>query len=41
MSNPKHKPEESAGRFAYDGLERLIHEKARLSTIRAGSCSGT
>jgi DNA-binding transcriptional ArsR family regulator len=33
MSNPKHKPEESAGRFAYDGLERLIHEKARLSIM--------
>jgi DNA-binding MarR family transcriptional regulator len=33
MSNPKHKPDEPAGRFAYDGLERLIHEKARLSIL--------
>src|SRR5882724_9359882 len=24
---------EPAGRFAYDGLERLIHEKARLSVL--------
>lgn len=33
MANTKHKPDESAGRFAYDGLERLIHEKARLSIM--------
>jgi DNA-binding MarR family transcriptional regulator len=24
---------ESAGRFAYDGLDRVIHEKARLSVL--------
>lgn len=33
MVNRKQKAEESAGRFAYDGLERLIHEKARLSIL--------
>jgi DNA-binding transcriptional ArsR family regulator len=33
MSNFKNKIDESAGRFAYDGLERLIHEKARLSIM--------
>jgi DNA-binding HxlR family transcriptional regulator len=29
-SNPKAEP---AGRFAYDGLDRVIHEKARLSVL--------
>ena len=24
---------ESVGRFAYDGLDRVIHEKARLSVL--------
>ena len=30
MSNPKRR---TAGRFAYDGLERVIHEKARLGIM--------
>lgn len=30
----KNKPNiDSAGRFAYEGLDRLIHEKARLSIV--------
>jgi DNA-binding MarR family transcriptional regulator len=33
MSNQKAKSEEAAGRFAYEGLERVIHEKARLSIM--------
>jgi len=33
MSNLKRKPPESTGRFAYDGLERVIHEKARLGIV--------
>jgi DNA-binding MarR family transcriptional regulator len=33
MSNHKLKMDESAGRFAYEGLERVIHEKARLSIM--------
>ena len=33
MSNPKNKPDEAVGRFAYEGLERVIHEKARLSIM--------
>ena len=28
MANPK-----SSGRFAYDGLDRIIHEKARLGIV--------
>lgn len=32
MSNRDHKPDD-AGRFAYEGLERLIHEKARLGIM--------
>src|ERR1700724_1039842 len=32
MSNPKNKYE-SVGRFAYDGIERVLHEKARLSIM--------
>lgn len=27
------KPSDEAGRFAYDGLERVIHEKARLGIL--------
>ncbi|MEX0718287.1 MAG: transcriptional regulator [Planctomycetaceae bacterium] len=27
------RPSESTGRFAYDGLDRVIHEKARLGII--------
>jgi DNA-binding MarR family transcriptional regulator len=30
MPDPKSEP---AGRFAYDGLDRVIHEKARLSVL--------
>ena len=26
-------PKEQAGRFAYDGLDRVIHEKARLGVL--------
>src|SRR5262245_77312 len=33
MSNPKPKHPETTGRFAYDGLERVIHEKARLGIV--------
>jgi DNA-binding MarR family transcriptional regulator len=33
MSNRKSKPDEGSGRFAYDGLERAIHEKARLGIM--------
>ncbi len=32
MANPSHK-DESTGRFAYDRLERVIHEKARLGIM--------
>jgi DNA-binding MarR family transcriptional regulator len=28
-----HNPQREPGRFAYEGLERLIHEKARLSIL--------
>src|SRR5580704_11299293 len=31
MKNPESKGE--AGRFAYDGLDRVIHEKARLGIL--------
>lgn len=30
---PEKKTDAPAGRFAYEGLDRLIHEKARLSII--------
>jgi DNA-binding HxlR family transcriptional regulator len=33
MSTNKNKPAEGFGRFAYEGLERVIHEKARLSIV--------
>ncbi len=33
MSNPRTKIAEPTGRFAYDGLERVIHEKARLGIV--------
>jgi predicted ArsR family transcriptional regulator len=29
----KHDPKESEGRFAYEGLDRVIHERARLSVL--------
>jgi DNA-binding MarR family transcriptional regulator len=32
MANHKH-TDEPLGRYAYDGLERVIHEKARLSIM--------
>ena len=33
MSYNKSKADESLGRFAYDGLERVFHEKARLGIM--------
>lgn len=33
MANPKNKPTEPSGRFAYDDLDRVIHEKSRLSIV--------
>ena len=33
MTPPKTTPEESTGRFAYEGLERIFHEKARLGIM--------
>jgi DNA-binding MarR family transcriptional regulator len=33
MTSPKTTPEESTGRFAYEGLERIFHEKARLGIM--------
>ena len=33
MANHKHKHNDDSGRFAYEGLERVIHEKARLSIV--------
>jgi DNA-binding MarR family transcriptional regulator len=30
---PRPDPKSADGRFAYDGLDRLIHEKARLSIV--------
>jgi DNA-binding MarR family transcriptional regulator len=30
---PANDPKSTTGRFAYDGLERVIHEKARLSIL--------
>ena len=29
----KLKPQSSEGRFAYEGLDRVIHERARLSIV--------
>jgi DNA-binding MarR family transcriptional regulator len=29
----KHEPQGSEGRFAYEGLDRVIHERARLSVL--------
>ncbi len=31
--NPDDRAEESTGRFAYEGLERIFHEKARLGIM--------
>ena len=33
-------PKSTAGRFAYDGLERVIHEKARLSILSSLASHG-
>jgi DNA-binding HxlR family transcriptional regulator len=33
MATNKNKHNDDSGRFAYEGLERLIHEKARLSIV--------
>jgi DNA-binding HxlR family transcriptional regulator len=33
MASNKHKGNDGSGRFAYEGLERVIHEKARLSIV--------
>jgi len=42
MANHKNKTHDATGRFAYEGLERIIHEKARLSiaTSLAGHPQG-
>jgi DNA-binding MarR family transcriptional regulator len=33
MAGNKHEPQENCGRFAYEGLERVMHEKARLGML--------
>lgn len=33
MAAPKRNPQENSGRFSYDGLERVMHEKARLGIL--------
>ena len=33
MSNPKNQTSDHLGRFAYEGLDRIIHEKARLGIV--------
>jgi DNA-binding transcriptional ArsR family regulator len=33
MASSKNKPNDASGRFAYEGLDRIIHEKARLSIV--------
>jgi DNA-binding MarR family transcriptional regulator len=33
MTSRRAKAEDAAGRFAYEGLERVIHEKARLGIL--------
>jgi DNA-binding MarR family transcriptional regulator len=33
MSEPKNRFAQSTGRYAYDGLERVFHEKARLGIM--------
>jgi DNA-binding MarR family transcriptional regulator len=33
MSNSKKPIQDAPGRFAYEGLDRVIHEKARLSIV--------
>jgi DNA-binding MarR family transcriptional regulator len=33
MAGNKHEPQDNPGRFAYEGLERVMHEKARLGML--------
>ncbi|MGE5191855.1 MAG: transcriptional regulator [Deltaproteobacteria bacterium] len=33
MAGSKHEPQDNPGRFAYEGLERVMHEKARLGML--------
>jgi DNA-binding MarR family transcriptional regulator len=33
MTRPRPEADDSTGRFAYDGLERIFHEKARLGIM--------
>ena len=33
MAHSKSRRDETTGRYAYDGLERIIHERARLSIM--------
>src|SRR5438046_5644094 len=33
MAGSKHEPQDNPGRFAYAGLERVMHEKARLGML--------
>lgn len=33
MATPKRPPADDTGRFAYEGLERVMHEKARLGIL--------
>jgi DNA-binding MarR family transcriptional regulator len=33
MAGTKHEPQDNSGRFAYEGLERVMHEKARLGML--------
>ncbi|HTI49499.1 MAG TPA: transcriptional regulator [Planctomycetaceae bacterium] len=33
MATPKRQPQDNSGRFAYEGLERVMHEKARLGIL--------
>ena len=33
MAANKKNPQENSGRFSYDGLERVMHEKARLGIL--------
>jgi DNA-binding MarR family transcriptional regulator len=33
MAGTKREPQDNSGRFAYEGLERVMHEKARLGML--------
>ena len=41
MSRKDPGPKRAEGRFAYDGLERVIHEKARLSVLSSLAATPT